>query len=111
LGTSFENYTYDGRSRIVTALDNDSVVNRRYDSLSKVLQDTQQLTDPISPPHTVLAEYDGEGNQTRLMYPGGRIIRRFYDTLNRPIIITDDPPLGPPLAVYFYVGTDRVERR
>ena len=118
LGTGFESYQYDGLSRMIRAEDDDSIVTRGsaitsgYDSLSAVLRETQEHTNPPAPPRLISAVYDGEVNQTRLNYPGGRAIVRTYDTLDRPLIVRDDPPgPGTTLAVYRYIGPYRVQRR
>ena len=118
--TTLENYQYDGLSRLIRADDNDSLVTRGsagtsgYDSLSNVLRETQQRLNPAGPSRTVSAVYDGESNQTRLLYPvpGGRAIKRTYDLLDRPAVVSDDPPgPNPPIATYTYIGRSRVERR
>src|SRR5439155_11753939 len=55
--------------------------------------------------------YDGVGNVTRIAYPGGRVIVRTNDSLNRPQFIRDEPPgTNSPIATYSYLGPD-VERR
>src|SRR4030095_1214146 len=70
--TTFENYEYDGLSRLVRAEDDDSVVTRGYDSFSRVIRETLngQATS---------ATYDGVGNLLRSVYPGGRVIVAEYD--------------------------------
>ena len=42
-----------------------------YDSLDNVLRETQRIL-PAGPIRTVTATYDARGNQTGLVYPGGR---------------------------------------
>jgi YD repeat-containing protein len=115
--TTSELYLYDGRSRLIRAQDNDSLVTRGsagasgYDSLSNVLRETQQITAPATPPRTVVAQYDGESNQTRLTHPppGVRVILRTYDVLDRPLVVSDNPV--PIIASYSYIGRLRLERR
>jgi YD repeat-containing protein len=116
--TTFEQYAHDGLGRLVRAQDNDSLVTRGagnasgYDSLSHVLRETQQVTAGGGVPRTVVAQYDAEGNQTRLTYPGGRAIARIFDELDRPTLVRDDPPtLDPAIATFQYVGPHRMERR
>ena len=116
LGTTLETYQYDGLSRLVRAQDDDSLVVRGsaatsgYDSLSNVLRETQRVL-PSGPQRTVTAEYDGESNATRLIYPGGRDIVRSYEILGRPFFIHDAPPSGATVATYAYVGPWRLARR
>jgi len=108
--TTFETFQYDGRSRLVRAEDDDSIVTRAYDSLSGVTSESQQIAG--GPAQTITGNYDGERNQTRLLYPGGRAIVRTYDLLDRPFVIRDDPPgPGATIATYRYIGPYRVERR
>ncbi len=53
MGTNSNNYEYDGLSRLTLATDNndpdetddDSVVTYSYDSLSRVIEETQQIGD------------------------------------------------------------------
>lgn len=114
LGTSLETYRYDGLSRLVSAQDNDSRATFGYDSLSNVTRETQQqlLPSPPGPVRAITVEYDGDGSQTRLFYPGPRIIVQRHDSLDRPTLVSDDPPgPGATVAGYLYVGADRTERR
>jgi RHS repeat-associated protein len=118
LATSFENYEYDGLSRLIRAEDDDSLVIRGsaftsgYNSLSRIIRETQEHTNPPSAPQLIAAVYDGEGNQTRLTYPGGRVIVRTYDALDRPFVVRDDPPgPGATLAVHRYLGPYRLQQR
>jgi len=112
LGTTLESYEYDGRSRLVRAQDNDSLVKRNHDSLSHVTIETQQQLSPAAPVRTVTSTYDGVGNRTRIVYPGSRAIVGFYESLRRPVLLRDDPPgPGANIAIYSYDGPYRVERR
>lgn len=99
--TTFENYRYDGRSRLVWAEDNDSTVQMDYDSLSRVLRDIQNGT-------VVASSYDPVGNLTALFYPSGRVVTNSYDMLERLKTVTDADGL---IASYDYVGPWRVKRR
>jgi RHS repeat-associated protein len=99
--TTFESYAYDGLSRLVAAEDDDSVVTRSYDSLSRVTCETLNG-------RTTTCVYDGVGNQTQCTYPGGRVITCTYDDLERKKTISDPNGI---IAAYDYIGPDRVERR
>lgn len=92
--TTFENYAYDGLSRLVFAEDDDSVVTRTYDSLSNIVEEVQNGK-------VVISTHDGLGNQLSCTYPGGRIVTNTYDALNR--LSTN------PAGSYSYVG-ERVRR-
>ena len=101
LGTTFENFKYDGRSRMVRAQDDDSEVTRSYNSLSNVTRETLNA-------QTTISIYDGVGNQLSCTYPGGRRIVTTYDELERKKLLVDQ--FGP-IASYDYIGARRVERR
>jgi YD repeat-containing protein len=110
-GTTTESYTYDGLSRLVGGSDDDSVFTRRYDSLSHLIRETQQV-GPGGPTREVSASYDGLGRRLTLRYPGGRLIAASYDPLGRPTAIRDETPGSSALiAAYNYAGADRIERR
>jgi len=100
-GTTFENFKYDGRSRLVRAGDDDSEVVRGYNSLSQVTRETLNSD-------TTTSIYDGVGNMLSCTYPGGRRIVTSYDELDRKNHIVDQ--FGP-IAEYKYIGPNRVERR
>ncbi len=98
--TTFELYVLDGESRLVHAQDDDSAVNRQYNSLSLVTSET--LND-----QTTTSLFDGVGNELMSTYPGGRSITLTFDELERTKTIADQ---SGPIASYDYVG-GRVERR
>jgi YD repeat-containing protein len=106
--TTFESYRYDGLSRLVRAEDDDSLVTRAYDSLGNLIRDTSQVL-PGGPVRTVSATHDALGNQTRLTYPGGRVIERNYDGLEREIRVRDAAP-GGVIADSWFLGPT-LERR
>ena len=99
--TTFENYKFDGLSRLVSAEDDDSLVTQRYDSLSRV-------TGEIQNGQAVRSVYDGVGNESQRTYPGGRVISTTYDELERKRTISDASGM---IASYDYVGPGRVTRR
>ncbi len=99
--TTFEVFKYDGLSRLVHAEDDDSIVTRAYDSLSHV-------TTEILNGQSTVSLYDGVGNMTECIYPGGRHITTTYDGLERKKVISDT---GGMIATYDYIGPDRVERK
>jgi RHS repeat-associated protein len=96
-----ESYTYDGRSRVVEARNDGSVVERTYDSRSNVLSES---INGVSTSFT----YDGVDNQLSCLYPDGRAVTRSYDALNRVATIEDQSGA---LAAYDYIGPSRVLRR
>lgn len=96
-GTSSQAFTYDGLSRPATAFDNngdgtgdDTTITRTYDTLSRVLSESQQI-GPIRThtPTVILSSestssgYDKNGNRLRMIYPSGLIVSYIPDALNR----------------------------
>src|SRR5262249_5675666 len=108
-GTTSETYVYDGLSRLVSAVDNDTAVTLAYDSLSNEVRQTQQITSPPGPARTIARTFDGLGNLLSITYPGGRVINRTYDALHRVASVTEPSPPAT-LASLKYVGPDRLER-
>jgi RHS repeat-associated protein len=108
LGTDLEIYQYDGLSRIVFAQNNDSQVTREFDSLSRIVRETQQVVSGGAPPRTVACVHDGVGNVLSCTYPGGRKVNYTYDNLNRQLTNSDVSGM---IATYRYFGRTRVERR
>ncbi len=106
--TTFEIYKYDGLGRLNYAQDDDSIVTRVYNSLSRMTTETQQYLGET--PAVVTSVYDGVGNNTLLYYPSGRVIETTYDSLNRKQIIKDQGDSNF-IAGYFYIGPSRVQRR
>ena len=99
--TTFEAFAYDGLNRIRRAEDDDSVVTRRYDSLSNIILETQNGVD-------IASKYDGAGNQTEFVYPDGRVVTTSYDALERKKTISDATVQ---IATYSYFGPSRVQRK
>ena len=99
--TTFENYGYDGLSRMVRMEDDDSLLQRAYDSPSRVVSETLNG-------QTTAAIFDGVGNMLTCTYPSGRTVTRTFDELDRPENISDQ---AGSIADYDYVGPDRVTRR
>ncbi len=109
--TTWEQYKYDGLSRIVYAANgNDSgtgsVVERIYDSLNNVVVET--LSIAAGPDQTVAATYDGVGNLLASTYPGGRVVTFTYDPLDRIATVSDAVPAD--IATYRYIGNRVAER-
>ncbi len=112
-GSAFENFGYDGASRLVRATNDDGLnlaPNTRsfdYDSLDNVIRDVQ-AGKPVD------ASYDGVSNRVQLTYPGdvaspGRLGLAFtFDGLNR---LRDVLAGGVPIITKHYKGPRRLERR
>lgn len=116
IGTTWEEYKYDGLSRVISARDNDSLVTRTYDSLSRVISETTYWDPPATPDpasgKTVTYFYDPAGNLITMTYPGGRTVHREYDKIRRlKAIRSNIGGTGLPdelIANYDYLGPSRV---
>ncbi len=98
--TTFVTYQYDGRSLVMTCKDDDSLVERSYDSMDNLLQETLngQTTGHV---------FDGLNNNLLLNYPSGRRVASTYDLLERKTKITDGTGL---VAQMGYLGFGRLGR-
>ncbi len=101
MGTAFERFEWDGLSRLAKGTDDDSVVEMGYDSLSRVIEEVQNG-------RSVRTLRDGVGNPVECQYPGGRVIRRAFDDLERTKRIEDGASV---LAAYEYKGPWRLFKR
>jgi YD repeat-containing protein len=102
VGTTLETYTYDGMGRVKTASDDDSSIARTYDTLGNLLREVQGTV-------TVDFEYDGLGLLKKTHYPGGRVIERTHDDLNRLALVRDAGSAA--IASYVYEGGRVLERK
>ncbi len=98
--TTFEVFQYDGRSRLVRAEDDDSIVRRAYDSLSNVVRDEQNGL-------ATTALWNGAQERLALQYPGGRSLSYTHDPRGRIRTILEGTLVR---ADYDYIG-NRVRRR
>ena len=102
--TTFEEFHYDGLSRLVMATNNTSMLDFTYDSLGhcdKAKQDCLAST----------RTFDGEGNLLSVTYPGLEKATYTYNALDR--VATVGREVGgvvSPLTTVAYEGADRVTR-
>ena len=116
VGTTAALFEYDGLSRATLATDNndpddasdDSLVTFAYDSLGRVIEETQALG--AHPPHVVSSAWRADSQRIALTYPNGRILRYSYDSLDRVDTIADGEDTLP-IADYDYVGALRIAQR
>ncbi len=101
MGTTFERFEWDGLSRLAKGTDDDSVVDMGYDSLSRVIEEVQNG-------RSIRTARDGVGNPVECTYPGGRVITRAFDALERTQRIEDGASV---LAAYEYKGPWRLFKR
>ncbi len=98
--TTFEDYRYDGYSRVIRLEDDDSIVLRSYDSMDNVVEETLNG-------RSTQATYDGMQNELTRAHPGGTLVQSTWDALDRVRTVG----IGGPFSTYDYVGPGRIERR
>jgi RHS repeat-associated protein len=79
-GTTFENYEYDGLSRVTKAENDFTTVEIQYDPLNRITQETQ-MGKLIKYTYQNLTE--NKTVRQTIQYPNQRIIERDFDLLNR----------------------------
>jgi RHS repeat-associated protein len=113
VGTTKQDFQYDGLSRQTRATDNndpvaaadDSVVTRAYDSLGRMIEETQQIGS--LPAQAVDSAWRAEGLRKALTYPNGRVEFFAYDRLDRLNAVLD-AGAALPIVEYDYIGEPRV---
>ena len=116
VGTTAASYEYDGLSRTVAASDNnepadaddDSVITFAYDSLGRVIEETQRTGG--SPPQVISSSWRAENLKTACIYPNARRVETSFDNLDRIDKISDASSV-PAIVDYDYIGEQRVARR
>ena len=121
-GTTLQTMEYDGLGRKTRCTDNndpgnaddDIVCTYVYDTLSRVLEESQSIG--ALPARVTTQQYDnslataGNLQSTAMIYPDGRLIEQTYDANNRIQSIADIEQA--PIIAYDYIGSDnRVERK
>jgi RHS repeat-associated protein len=116
VGTTIQNFQYDGLSRMTMAFDNndptttadDLTVTDAYDSLSRIIEETQQIGS--LPAKAIDSAWRAENLRKSLTYPNGRVVEYTYDGLDR-IATVADQGASQDIADYKYIGVDRVLER
>ena len=114
--TKFEEYHYDGLSRMGYGGDDRSIVRTTYDSLgsptSEVIEPQGEWRPSPSDPKPISSlasfSHDGTGNLLHATYPKGGKVSYDYDELNRIREIDDASGM---VVQYRYFGPGRVERK
>lgn len=128
VGTTRVTYEYEGRSLLTRGTDNndpdeagdDSVITFAYESLGRLLEETQQIS--ALPAKAISSGWNADDHRTSLIYPNDRVVTFTYDDMDRIDIIADettpaeisppDPNTATHIADYDYIGPGRVlERR
>ncbi|MCX5670450.1 MAG: hypothetical protein NTU94_03900, partial [Planctomycetota bacterium] len=116
IGTTKQDFQYDGLSQLTWATDNndpadaadDSTVTRAYDSLGRVIEETQRIG--LLSPEVVSSAWRAANLRSALTYPNGRVEVYTYDALDRLDTVTDQGASAA-IADYDWIGADRVLRR
>ncbi len=101
VGTTATSYEYDGLSRLTRATDNnepgdasdDSTITFAYDSLSRVIEETQQMGSLSA--KAVSSAWRAENLRVHLTYPNERALGHTYDDLDRLQAIQEESPFTP----------------
>jgi YD repeat-containing protein len=109
-GTTIQAFEFDGLSRLTRATDNnnsdtledDSVVERKYNSLSRLVEETQNGK-------VISSNWNEAGSLTDLTYPNERKLLYTQDQLDRLKTITSVGNSSP-VASYDYLGSRLIER-
>ncbi|MFI5458895.1 MAG: RHS repeat-associated core domain-containing protein [Isosphaerales bacterium] len=112
-GTTIQNFQYDGLSRMTSAFDNndpttasdDSTVTDAYDSLGRIIEEAQSIGG--QPTQVISSAWRADNLRSALTYPNGRVEVYTYDDLEREKTVSDQGA-SQPIAVYDYMGVDRV---
>jgi RHS repeat-associated protein len=113
IGTHKQDYQYDGLSRLTLGTDDnepadtadDSVITYAYDSLDRVIEETQRIGDLDA--KGISSAWRAENLRSGLMYPNDRQLAYTYDALDRLNTVADTGA-ALPIADYDYIGTYRV---
>ncbi len=110
--TTFKAWRWDGLSRRTRAEDDDTIVERSFDSLSREVQDKQRIA--TGAPRTSSAQslsgelqgtfqrvVDGAGNVVKQLYPSTHTIKRTYDEVDRLATVVEGSTT---LATYAHTG-------
>jgi len=116
VGTTKEDYDYDGLSRLVRATDNNdpsdpsdnSTITYAYDSLSRVIEETQRIGN--LPRKAISSNWQAENLRAGLIYPNDRELDYTFDQLDRLNTIADRG-VSTPIVDYDYIGVGRVLQR
>ncbi len=120
VGTTEQSFEYDGLNRLTLAMDNNDPANpdddvtttRFYDSLSRLIEEGQQIgvgagVEVLTTDYGWLAA----NLMTDLVYPDGRQIRYDYDPADRLVSVEDLDATRTEGATYDYFGLGRVHTR
>jgi len=113
VGSTRQEYEYDGVDRCVRSVDNndpadsadDAVVQVAFDSLGRVIEQRQTV---LSWSHQALRSHDGVGNLKDLVYPNGRVMTHQYSATDKLLLVREG---AVELGRFSWVGLERVTSR
>src|SRR5262249_16229079 len=86
----------------------DSTVTDAYDSLGRIIEEAQTIAG--QPTQVISSAWRADALRSALTYPNGRVEVYTYDDLQRFHSVSDKGA-SQPVAVYDYIGIDRVLER
>jgi RHS repeat-associated protein len=113
VGTTMQDFQYDGLSRMTRATDNnnptttadDSTVTDAYDSLDRIIEEAQTIGG--QPTKVISSAWRADALRSKLTYPNGRAEVYTYDHLDRLKTVSDQGA-AQTIASYDYIGVGRV---
>ena len=99
-------YAFDNNDPTTTA--DDSTVTDAYDSLGRIIEETQTIGS--QPAQVIDSAWRADDLRKSLTYPNGRVEVYTYDALDRLKTVSDQGA-SQPIAIYDYIGEDRVLER
>ncbi len=110
VGTDAQSFQYDGLSRQTQAIDTvgstDATVQMSYDSLNRVIEDSQTYTGGTR--NVTMTDFDSHVI-SQLQFPNNRKIDNTYDLLYRRTDVADNG--GSTIASWQFFGPSRVAER
>ncbi|HKI05513.1 MAG TPA: Ig-like domain-containing protein [Thermoanaerobaculia bacterium] len=97
IGPLAESYEFDGLGRLTRAQSGDVIVERDYDSLSRLLSETTNGK-------TITHGFDKADNPTTIGYPSGHAVNQTFDALDLPKTISASGAGSGTLATYGWRG-------
>ena len=101
-GVQLERFHYDGLNRLTSAVTEGARTIRRYDTLSRLLEESQGG-------RIIHYGYDSAGNRTNIAYPGGLKILKVYNPLKQVSEVHDGA--DGPVARFAYRCSSQLSRQ
>ena len=107
--TTFNQFSYDGLGRLISAGNDSSIVTRWYDSHGNLTQENRDDYNHLNGISTVRIHHNSVRLGITTTTPSGRISNQTFDDLNQLLTVADNDPVVGVMASYAYIGS-RVQR-